>query len=124
MASQILTGTQSTCLASQQTHKPLCCCGTQAIDAGNFCQTDAVKAAFTSGGWDQAYFGKRLWDSKSVAMVVKALIPATSAEAVREIIEELRTQANGLLDMMQKAADDAVSVAWRVALDVVGTLVI
>jgi len=82
----------------------------QALGVSNVCNTDAKRAAFRAGGWN-AYFGKRLWDSRSVTMLVGSLFPATSAAATREIYSEIKGQSEAMFDMLERAARDAVS--WR-----------
>jgi hypothetical protein len=71
---------------------------------------------FSQGGWN-AYYGKRLWQSRGVAMLVGSVIPATSAVAVEELYAEMAAQYQSAMDMLDKAAKDAVRWAdgWLVA---------
>jgi hypothetical protein len=80
----------------------------QELDYQNICNTDAVKAGFKEGGWDRAYFGRALWDTRGVAMVAATLFPATSAVAAQELLSELRAQYQSAMLMLEKAAKDAV----------------
>ncbi|KIY98685.1 hypothetical protein MNEG_9279 [Monoraphidium neglectum] len=76
------------------------------LDVKNICDTDERKAAFSAGGW-RGYYGKRLWDSRSVALLVGSVIPATSAAAVSEILSEMKSQYSTAMSLLDKAVEDA-----------------
>lgn len=68
---------------------------------------NAEKDTFGGGGW-RAYYGKRAWDSRSVSLLVGLIIPATSAEAFTELMNELNAQKDMAIAVLQKAANEAV----------------
>lgn len=65
------------------------------------------KEAFGSGGW-RPYFGKRLWDTRAVSMLVGTLFPATASVAANELLAELKAQYASAMAMLEQAAKDAV----------------
>lgn len=78
----------------------------QALGVSNVCN-NREKEAFGSGGW-HPYFGKRLWDSRSVAMLVGSLFPATAGVAANELMGELKAQYGTAMALLEQAAQDAV----------------
>ena len=71
------------------------------------CDTNAKKAAFAGDAW-RAYYGKRIWDGRTAAIMVGSIIPATSALAVKEFYSEVKAQAGAAMDLLEQAANDAV----------------
>jgi hypothetical protein len=78
----------------------------QQLGIKNICDNKA-KINFGGGDW-HPYFGKRLWETRGYGLLVASVVPATSAAAIQELMNELRAQYASIINMLEQAARDAV----------------